>query len=266
MKVPVLITVPHGGRELPAEASTCLLSPHQIALDSDTWARELYDLRSDVLAFFDTSVPRAIVDLNRAPGDVPPANLDGVIKTETVNGTQVWPNPLGPGPELIHTLLERHYTPWHEAVRNASARPGIALGLDCHTMLAVGPPGHPLAGKPRPVLCLSNGGDATGISSDRSLTASTELTLSLFDNLTVTFRNEDVEIDIEEPRMRLNDPFRGGHISRHHSMRGPLPWIQLELSRALYLPLQFGPVPGVADVRRLADLRGKILSALRRIL
>jgi formiminoglutamase len=266
MKIPILVTVPHGGDELPPEASTCLLNPYEIARDGDTWARHLYDLQDHVLAFIDTSVPRAVVDLNRAPDDVPSANPDGVVKTVTVDGTQVWPNPLGPDPELTQELLDRYHAPWHGAVARASSAPGISLGLDCHTMLAVGPEGHPLEGKPRPIICLSNGGDTGGLSSGKPLTAPVELARALFDNLTLAFRNEDVEIDIEEPRIRLNDPFGGGYISRHHSRHGRLPWIQLELSRALYLPSQFGPMSGAADVKRLTDLRGKILDALRRTL
>jgi N-formylglutamate deformylase len=266
MRLPVLITVPHGGTDLPPEASACLLTPHQIALDGDTWARRLYDLQDEVLGFKDTTVPRAVIDLNRAPNDLPPANPDGVVKAVAVDGTRVWPEPAGPRPELTRTLLERYHTPWHEAVAAVSSVPGLALGLDCHTMLAIGRRGHPLAGKPRPLVCLSNGGDARGLKSDRSLTASTELALSFLENLALTFRNEDVEIDMAEPPVRLNDPFRGGYVSRRHSSQGPLPWLQLELSRALYLPKEFGLEPGAADLRRLADLREKILKALQKTL
>ncbi|KPJ60878.1 MAG: hypothetical protein AMJ46_04040 [Latescibacteria bacterium DG_63] len=266
MRMPVLVTVPHGGSKPPPEASTCLLTPHQIALDGDTWARNLYDLGDHVVAFLDTSVPRAVVDLNRAPDDLPPKNPDGVVKTVTVDGTQVWRDPTGPDSNLTRVLLDRHYAPWHEAVTEASSMPGLVLGLDCHTMLPIGPPAHALAAEPRPLVCLSNRGDTGGMPAGELLTAPTDLTLLLLDNLALAFQHEDVERDVEKPHFRLNDPFRGGHISRYHSTRGPLPWIQLELSRALYLPPEFGPVPGAADARRLADLRDKILGALQRTL
>ena len=34
--------------------------------------------------------------------------------------------------------------------------------------------------------------------------------------------------------IHLNDPFRGGHITRAHG-GGSLPWIQVEMNRSLYL-------------------------------
>ena len=260
MTVPILVTVPHGGTAVPPEASGCRLSPYEIALDGDTWSRDLYGLGGHVAAFLDTAVPRAVVDLNRAPVDLPPDNPDGVVKTITVDGTQVWPDPEGPGPRLTRILLDRHHAPWHQAVMATATRTDLVLGLDCHTMLAIGLPGHALAGKPRPLICLGN----RGRPSRGSPTALEDLTRLLLDNLSKAFENEDVEIEIEEPRFRLNDPFRGGHISHFHASLGPLPWLQLELSRALYLPPQFGPEPNVKETGRLADLRDKILGALKR--
>ncbi len=264
MILPVLVTVPHGGSELPPEAASCLLTPQQIALDGDTWSRELYAFSDQVSACLDTRIPRAVVDLNRAPDDLPPANPDGVVKTRTVNGNQVWPDAKGPGSELTRLLLERYHAPWHRAVTVAAAAPGLALGLDCHTMLATGPPGHPLAGKSRPLVCLSNRGDQNGADEGEPLTAPADLLLLLRDNLALVLREEDVEIDIEEPRFRLNHPFRGGYICRCHSAATALPWIQLELSRALYLRPGFEPTPCSIDTRRLFDLRQKIIEALRR--
>lgn len=267
MKLPVLVTVPHGGLDLPPEAASCLLSPYEIALDGDTWSIDLYAFGERVYQWISTSVPRAIVDLNRAPDDLPPANPDGVVKSRTVDGTRVWPDIAGPRPELTRILLTQHYAPWHDAVIAAARTAGLVLGLDCHTMLAVGPPGHAFADRSRPLICLGNRGNANGTAAaGESLSAPTDLLLLLLDNLALMLQHEDVDIEIEEPRFRLNVPFRGGYIARHHSTTTQLPWIQLELSRALYLPTDFEPIPGVADHRRLADLRNKILQALQRTL
>ena len=86
MTIPILVTVPHGGMRLPPEASECRLSPLEVVLDGDTWSRDLYNLRDHVAAFLDTEIPRAVIDLNRAPVDLPPVNPDGVVKTITVDG------------------------------------------------------------------------------------------------------------------------------------------------------------------------------------
>jgi N-formylglutamate deformylase len=259
--LPILVTVPHGGIACPPEAAVCRLSSYQFALDGDTWVRELFDLRGAVAAFMDTPVPRAVIDLNRAPEDRPPANPDGVVKSVTVDGTQVWPEQNGPPADLTELLIDRYHTPWHQEVAAQSASPGLVLGIDCHTMLAFAPRG---SGIPRPLICLGNRGDLSGRPTDEPLTAPEDLTHLLLDNLIAAFRHLDVDVEVEKPPMRLNDPFRGGYISRHHAAHTPLPWIQLELSRALYLPPHFGPIPGDSEMSRLKDLQGKVIAALER--
>ena len=131
-------------------------------------------------------------------------------------------------------------------------------------MLAIGPPGHALAGKSRPLICLSNRGDHNGEHAGETLTAGPGLVNLLLDNITREFAHEDIEVEIEGSAFRINDPFRGGYIISHHAGNGPLSWIQLELSRALYLPERFSHEPGVKDWRRLADLRTKLLAALKK--
>ena len=98
MKLPLLITVPHGGTNIPKEAQECALTAHQIAADNDTWSQELYHFSEHVVAFHDTDVPRAIVDLNRAADLHGPKHPDGVVKTHTVDGRQIWPDPGGSPP------------------------------------------------------------------------------------------------------------------------------------------------------------------------
>ncbi len=36
--------------------------------------------------------------------------------------------------------------------------------------------------------------------------------------------------------MNLNDPFKGGYITKHMAWRMGTPWIQLEINRILYMP------------------------------
>jgi formiminoglutamase len=93
-------------------------------------------------------------------------------------------------------------------------RRDIRLGLDCHTMAAIGPPIGPLAGRERPFICLSNG----------KRTCPSSWIESLADCLEGTF---NVSVSI-------NRPFQGGYIIRRYSTT--LPWIQIELSRAPFLP------------------------------
>jgi formiminoglutamase len=189
----------------------CLLTPRQIAEDGDEGAREIYDFPGSVEAFVTTEVARAILDMNRAEDD---RRADGVVKTRTCLGVAVY-DPFPPE-ELIASLLKNHYRPYHQKLRTL-AQGGVFCGIDCHTMLAIGPEIGPLAGQQRPKVCLSNVNGAS--CPDRLL------------KLLADCLQETLECDIA-----LNDPFRGGFITRSHA--GELPWIQLELSRAPFLDEQ----------------------------
>jgi formiminoglutamase len=207
-RLPVLLSVPHAGLDVPAEAEPfCVLTPRQIAEDGDEGAREIYDLEDEVQAFVTTEVARAIVDLNRAEDDRRP---DGVVKTHTCFNVPVY-DPFPPE-TVVEELLERYYRPYHARLREIAAG-NVRLGIDCHTMLAVGPPIGPGAGEARPAACLGN---ADGTCPDEWLRS---------------FARE-LERTLGQP-VTHNEPFRGGYITRTHAAE--LPWLQLELSRAPFL-------------------------------
>ena len=209
MKLPVLLSVPHAGLEVPPEvAGLSRLSAAEIAADGDGGAREVYALEDRVTGYVTTEIARAFVDMNRAGDDI---RKDGVIKTHTCWDVQVYRKPLSDG--LVRRLVERYHRPYHARLRELSTS-GVRLGIDCHTMAAAGPPVGPDAGEERPALCLSDG-EGT-------------LPPEWFARLA-----ECLERAFGVPPS-LNSPFRGGHIIRAHS--GELPWVQLEMSRAPFLP------------------------------
>ena len=223
-RLPLLLSVPHAGLEVPEEAEPyCVLTPEQIAEDGDEGAREIYDLADEVEVFATTDVARAIVDLNRAEDDRRP---DGAVKTHTVFNVPVY-DP-SPPEDVVAALIERYHRPYHARLR-ALASGNVRLGIDCHTMLAVGPPIGPGAGEPRPAACL---GSADGTCPREWLEA---------------FRRA-LERTLGQP-VTHNEPFKGGYITRTHAAE--LPWMQLELSRAPFLSLE--------------EKRGRVLEALREL-
>ncbi len=124
------------------------------------------------------------------------------------------------------------------------------MGIDCHTMLAVGPRGSSDPGEPRPLVCISNRGDQNGLPAAEDVTAPPSLLNSLARALAGELQHEDAEIGTCASAVLLNHPFKGGYITRMHGREGPVPWIQVEFSRALYLPDRFvssarpgGPAP-----------------------
>ena len=207
MTLPILISNPHAGTVIPPEVkSLCILTEQQIFEDGDEGAREIYDIESEVSAYLTTEIARAVVDLNRSVDD---RRADGVVKTHTCWQVPVYRQPL-PEP-VIADLLDRYYHPYHQRLTELAGK--AMVGIDCHTMAAKGPPIGPDPGMERPAICLSN---ADG-------TCPQPWIESLAKCLTETFAQ----------RVTINDPFRGGYITRTHAAE--LPWIQFEFSRAPFL-------------------------------
>ena len=210
MVLPLLLSVPHAGTEVPPEAEPyCILTPAQIAADGDESAAEIYALADHVETHMTTDVARAIVDLNRAPDDFRP---DGVIKTHTCWQESVYSS--FPPAEVVQGLLDRYWQPYHRQLQEHSASGRHLLGVDGHTMAAVGPLVGPDAGKPRPRACISN--------DDR--TCPTEWLVTL---------QKSLALQLGGP-VTINTPFRGGYITRTHAAE--MPWLQIELSRASFMP------------------------------
>lgn len=206
MTLPLLLSVPHAGLEVPPEVrAASLLTPDEIAADGDGGAAEIYrPLEPEVAVLVTTEVGRPFVDMNRAEDDI---RKDGVVKTHTCWDVPIYREPLGP--EVVEALLERYHRPYHRRLtREASS--GVVAGVDCHTMAAKGPPVGPDPGRERPAACLGDG-DGT-------------LPRPWLDSLA-----RHLESALGLP-VAINDPFGGGHIIRAHASE--LPWVQLELSRA----------------------------------
>lgn len=82
MKLPLLVSVPHAGLQVPPEVEDiCILNDKDIVSDSDEGAAETYyGLAKYCHGFVASDIARALIDLNRAPDDI---GGDGVIKSHT---------------------------------------------------------------------------------------------------------------------------------------------------------------------------------------
>jgi formiminoglutamase len=222
--LPLLVSVPHGGLVVPPEVrDLCIASAGEIERDSDEGAAEIYAIGDAVQGFVAAEVARAVVDLNRAEDDRRP---DGVVKTETCFAVPVYREALDE--PLVQRLLDRYYRPYHARLTELAGA-GVLLGIDCHTMLAIGPPIGPMAGERRPEVCLGDGGGET---------CPVEWTRLMAECLEESFGFP----------IAVNEPFRGGYVVRSHAAE--LPWMQLELSREPFMSN--------------ADKRARVVGALRR--
>lgn len=208
-KLPILLSIPHGGLEIPSEvAGNVLLNEQQIIKDGDEGAREIYALDDHFEQVFRAIIARAFVDLNRATSDRRP---DGVVKTHTCWSEQVYKEPLTDS--TIDVLLEKYYFPYHAQLDGVDDS-RIRLCVDCHTMAEYGPPIGPDADQMRPHVCL---GDSNGKSLPAGWIEKLQGCFKKFFGDSVT----------------VNEPFSGGYITRSHS--NSRPWLQLELSRGAFM-------------------------------
>lgn len=256
--LPVLISIPHGGTKRPPELEEeegilCITRRDQFD-DSDPFTAEIYDLGGAAAKVVKAEIARAYVDPNRPVTMMPPEYPDGVIKGATCYGRPIYARGREPGPRLSEELIRRYYTPYHSEIEKACAKDGgLRLCLDCHSMAAVAPPAGNNSGRNedgqegRPLFCLSNLDGRTCPDGQMERLA----------------RRMAESFGIGRKDISLNRPFRGGHITESFGLRGPLPWIQVEMNRSLYLDDRWFDWNSLdMDRARLAELNCMFRDAL----
>ena len=170
MRYPFLISIPHGGTEVPAEVRGRLaLEGDELVYYSDPMTPLLYHFGDAVETTIDTPVSRMVVDLNRPPLPLPPKDPDGIIKVRTIDGRTVYREGQFPDMSLIHRLLMKWYFPYHQRIDELIDARDIHIAFDCHSMLPVGSGRQKDAGRKRPLICLGNNGDRRGRAKNGSI-------------------------------------------------------------------------------------------------
>ena len=227
---PFLISVPHGGTEVPDTVRPLLqLNNDELCYYCDPHTRSIFGFRDSVAAYIDTPLSRMVVDLNRPPLPLPPRNPDGIIKVRTIDGRDVYRPGMFPDMNLIHHLLKTHYFPYHHQIDELIDRHPVRIAFDCHSMLPFGSASQKDAGKSRPLLCLGNNGDRRGRARKGSIATCSEEWIA---GLAEIFKEEFSW----ENEVAINNPFSGGFISNAHFWHKGIPWIQIEINRSLYEP------------------------------
>ena len=225
--LPVLLSVPHSGRDYPdwlvemaPGGLAALESLEDPLVDRLVW-RAVTGGVGAVIA----RAPRAAVDCNRGEDEVDPAVIEGrrrervsarargglgIVPARTPHHGYLWRRAIA-GAQLDERLDQAH-RPYHRAIEDQlsllSDRFGGAILLDCHSM----PP--PPAGIPPIVF-----GDRRGRSAG-SWVSSEALAIA---------RRAGFEAG-------LNDPFAGGHVvERHGDPARNVHALQIEIDRRIYL-------------------------------
>jgi N-formylglutamate amidohydrolase len=224
--VPVLLSVPHAGRDYPEWLiALCKGGAQALHALEDPLVDELVDgAIARGIAAVVARTPRAAVDCNRAEDEIDPAVVRsgpipslsprargglGIVPGRTATHGPLWRQPI-PRHELEERLTHAH-RPYHRAIEELLARLldrfGCALLLDCHSM----PP--PESG-PSVII-----GDRYGQSAAPWVTA------------------EAVKIVTAMGfRAGVNQPFAGGHVvQRHGAPARGIHALQIEIDRSCYL-------------------------------
>ncbi|MDG6079611.1 N-formylglutamate amidohydrolase [Erythrobacter litoralis] len=237
--MPILIGVPHGGRRYPKEVVDTMRG-------GDLTRRRLEDRHIDTVALAlaaETSadallanVPRAILDLNRAPDDIDWSMVEGRRGRESFRHSaanrrarsglglvprrlpglgEIWKAPIEASE--IERRISLVHTPYHRALGNMLAnindRWGAALLIDLHSM----PPlKQRYAGEEPAEIVI---GDRFGASCHPNLSA-----------FALQYLAE------QGRRVAHNRPYSGGYVlDRHAAPRRGMHAMQIEICRSLYL-------------------------------
>jgi formiminoglutamase len=249
-KLPVLISIPHGGTMVPDEVKNRFsLTKVDLFDDSDAFTDDIYNLKTHVSAVVSACIARAFVDVNRSPDDLPDHNPDGVVKSHTCYGKIIYQSGLEPDDKLTQHMLEKYYYPYHHKIQKIlnDDHISITLALDCHSMAAIAPTISPDEGEKRPMICLGN---VHGKSCPSEM----------IEKMAHCFREA---FSLKAQEVSINRPFAGGYITQAYGNQ-KTPWIQVELNRKLYLEVPYFDTKTLSvDKKRLEELRKMFEEALQ---
>lgn len=251
---------PHSGADYSAAfPGATLLGPVRIRSSEDAFVDELFAAAplhgAPLMA---ANVPRACVDLNRAPDDLDPALIAGAsrrfLNPRIAAGLGVIPRVVAEGRPIIQGKLplaeaQRRITdywhPYHDRLRALLAEQrtsfGMAILFDCHSMPHDALSAAAATWGKRPNLVL---GDRFGAACDRWLV----------DAATDIFTAAGFVV-------ARNAPFAGGYITQTYGRPGQgVQALQIEVDRALYMDEEH--IVRRADFAEVRDLVARAISGL----
>lgn len=263
----VVFSSPHSGREYPDDlVERSQLGLLRLRASEDAMVDELFaSAPAHGAPLIAGLLPRAYLDLNRAPDELDPALIEG-LRTSGVNqrvlaGLGVVPRVVAEGSPIYHgkisladarDRISRYHTPFHQTLQrllfDAREEFGSALLIDCHSM-----PSEALRAAPKvsgriPEIVL---GDRFGSAASRSYMAETQ----------AAFERAGF-------RVARNAPFAGGYITQRYGKPSQgFHAIQVEIDRGIYLDQErIEPNGAFDEVRELIDgIVGDIVGHFRHL-
>jgi len=256
-KYPILILIPHGGFTVPEElAEYVALRDIDLFIEADTCANEIFALDEIANARLDTHISRLLIDLDRPYRVLPPASANGVMKTETLQGKNIFKSDYFPDEIAISGMLRRYYFPFHEAVEKICETGEIGLILECHTMMPVGPRNSTDRGQPRPLFQIDHKIEING---DIVETCPAPLADELLQHLKKSFPR--AEGTVSEKFIISTEPCRG-YIMKKYGRKN-IPMMRLSMSKALFLNEKYFSFEYLrVDELRIRELKGQVRESI----
>lgn len=249
MTLPLVISIPHCGTEVPVDIAKGLaLSPSQVAESEDVGTREVF-AGLPVLAIQAARWSRLVVDLNRDPHDL---GSRGVIARADYFGRTVFKPGFEPDRAETMRRVKSYHQPYHDQLSQNLTHAKPRLLLDCHSMDAVGPADAPDPGERRAQVSLGNNGNQDGECD--SAKSETTCPAELLRGFAAALRAQGFSVS-------LNRPYAGGFITRHYGAalrKQDKAAMQIELNKDLVLTSEGRP-----DPLKAARTSKALLAALR---
>lgn len=219
---PLIVNVPHDGREIPAEIGATMTAEALALPDTDWHIRDLYAFAAELGATITSArYSRYVVDLNRDPAGksfYPGADTTEVCPTSTFHREPIYGGGQEPDAAEIERRLDLYWHSYHVELAKVIAeqrdRHGAVLLFDAHSI------GSELPRFFEGRLPDFNLGTADGASADNVVTDRMFDVLNRADDYTAT----------------LNGRFKGGYITRHYgNPDGGVHAIQLEMAQVAYM-------------------------------
>lgn len=139
---PLLVSIPHDGREIPAEIAARMTDAGRSIPDTDWHVRRLYDFAASLGAsVIAARCSRYVIDLNRSPEDealYPGRVSTGLCPAQTFAGEAIYADGGGVDAREKQERVARYWEPYHAQVarRLAELRQefGYALLWDAHSI------------------------------------------------------------------------------------------------------------------------------------
>lgn len=247
---PLLISVPHAGREMSGDIERRLTAAARGLPDTDFFVDRLYDWAGVAGAgVLVAAGSRYVVDLNRPPDDSPLYDrsatqlMTGVVPLQSFDGEPLYREGEAPDDDEIDARLQDHWQPYHDLLaaelERIRSRHGHAVLLDAHSI------------RQRLPLLFEGTLPHLNLGSDGGRSAAA----SLLESARGALETDAFDLVVD-------GRFRGGYITRHYGQPDDgVHALQLEIAQAAYMQ-EYPPAWDAERSRRLQRVLQGFVGAL----